>query len=309
MLWEEREIGAPAPNRGLYVENRVAIFVALATVYIVWGSTYLAIRFAIVTIPPFLMNGTRFLCAAVLLLAVALARRTPLPTVRQALNAGLIGALMLACGVGGTGFAELHVRSGLAAVVVASVPLWAALFSGVWGHWPNRLETIGLAVGLVGVGLLNLDGGLSGNPLYAVIVLCAACCFALGSVLGTHIDLPQGAMASAFEMLGGGLLLTVAGLFTEHWDGELTAKSALSWLYLVVFGSLITWSAFVYLLARVRSATATSYAYVNPVIAVILGALLAGEAVSPIEIAAMAVILAGVALVLAGRPRTLSPTA
>jgi drug/metabolite transporter (DMT)-like permease len=301
MAVEERE--RVAPDAVTSEGSRAAVVVALVIVYVVWGSTYLAIRFAIATFPPFLMNGTRFLCAAALLLGFGLLRRTPLPTVRQALNAGLVGVLMLGIGVGGTGFAEQHVRSGLAAVVVASVPLWAALYSGLWGRWPNRPEAIGLAVGLAGVGLLNLDGGLSADPAYAAIVLLSACSFGFGSVLGQHLSLPRGAMASGFEMLGGGAVLTVVGLFTETLSIHLSVKSTLAWVYLILAGSILAWSAFVYLLGHVRSATATSYAYVNPGIAVILGALLAGERVTPIEVVAMSVILAGVALVLAGRNR------
>jgi drug/metabolite transporter (DMT)-like permease len=305
MAIEQRETVAPEaePSEG----HRAGIIASLVIVYLVWGSTYLAIRFAIATFPPFLMNGTRFLCAASLLLGFAMLRRTPLPTVRQALNAALIGVLMLGIGVGGTGFAEQHVRSGIAAVVVASVPLWAALYSGLWGRWPNRPEAIGLAVGLAGVGLLNLDGGLSADPLYAAIVLFSACCFGLGSVLGQHLSLPHGAMASGFEMLAGGAVLTIVGLLSEHLSLHLSVKSTLAWVYLILAGSILAWSAFVYLLEHVRSATATSYAYVNPVIAVILGAALAGERVTPIEVVAMTVILAGVALVLAGRNRVAGP--
>jgi drug/metabolite transporter (DMT)-like permease len=292
-------LAAPSPD------NRLGIFVAQATVYIVWGSTYLGIKFAIATIPPFLMNGSRFLVAAVILFLYARLRGTRIPSLREAGSAALVGILMLGIGVGGTGLAEQHVRSGLAAVVVASVPLWAALFSGFWGRWPNRIECAGLLVGIVGVGMLNLDGGLSGNPLYALVVLLAAASFALGSVWGTHLPLPQGSMATAFEMLGGGVLLTVAGLATESTTIHPDLHSTLAWIYLVVVGSLIAYSAFVYLLSRVRPATATTYAYVNPVIAVVLGALFAGERVTTIEVVAMLIIISGVGLVLAGRDRTL----
>ncbi len=232
-------------------------------------------------------------------------RGAPNPSAAQWRGAALAGTLLLVGGNGGVVFAEQWVASGLAALGVAMMPLWAALFAGLWGQWPNRREWGGIALGLVGVLLLNLNADLHGNVWGAIFLLGAPMCWALGSVWSHRLTLPPGPMSSAAEMVvGGAVLLGIAGLVGEHLPATLPGIRPLGALiYLVVFGSIIAFSAYGYLLRHARPTVATSYAYANPVVAVALGAALAGEAVTPLTLLAMAVILVAVALV------TLKPAA
>ena len=199
-------------------------------------------------------------------------------------------------------FAEQWVSSGLAAVVIASVPLWVALFGGLFGSWPRRGDWLGLAVGLSGVALLNFGGDLRGSPLGAGLLVASTLCWALGSVWGRHLPLPSGLAASGAQMFSGGAVLLTAGLASGERITALPAALPLfAFLYLVVAGSMVAFSAYVYLLGRVRPVLATSYAYVNPVVAVGLGAVVLGERVTPLAIAAMALVLAGVGIVAAAK--------
>ncbi|HEX2622203.1 MAG TPA: drug/metabolite exporter YedA, partial [Phototrophicaceae bacterium] len=258
--------------------NRLAIILSIAAVYIIWGSTYLAMRFAVESFPPFMMTATRYLCAGGIMLVILVVRGEQLPTFKQIRNAALIGSLMLGVGTGGVAFAEQWVASGLAALAVAAVPVWTALFAGFWGRFPNRAEWIGLALGLSGVALLNLEHGLQANPLGALALLVGPISWAFGSMLSRQITLPSGLMATAIEMIGGGIFMAVISLLTrEHFQGQMTSASVLALLYLIVFGSLIAFNAYMYLLKNVRPVMATSYAYVNPVVAVLLGVIFAGE--------------------------------
>lgn len=278
--------------------TRPRIMLALLAVYLVWGSTYLAMRFALQGFPPFIMAGLRFLAAGGILLLYLRARGVPMPSRKQATSAGLVGALLLVGGNGGVALAEEHVASGLAALGVATVPLWAVLFAGLWRQWPRRLEWAGLALGFAGIVLLNAQGDLRANPGGALTLLLAAASWALGSVWSRHLTLPQGAMGTAIEMLTAGILSLLVGVIFKERVPAMPSPLALSaLLYLIVFGSLVAFSSYSYLLRHVQPALATSYAYVNPLVAVGLGAALAGERVTPVEVAAMPVILAGVGLV------------
>ncbi len=202
---------------------------------------------------------------------------------------------MLAGGIGGVTFAEQWVSSSLAAIVVATVPMWVAVWIGVMGKWPNSAEWLGLTLGLFGVIILNMGGGLQTNPLGAIVLLCAPVSWALGSALSRRLDVPDGMMGFAIEMLaGGGVLLILSALRGESIPTQLSSTAIWSWLYLVVFGSLIGFSAYMYLLRNVPTTLATSYAYVNPIIAVILGVLIAGETLSAWTLAAMTLIVISV---------------
>jgi drug/metabolite transporter (DMT)-like permease len=184
------------------------------------------------------------------------------------------------------------------------MPIWAALFGGLWGRWPNRVEWLGLMLGFVGVGLLNLEGNLRANPLGVIALTVATVCWAFGSVWSRHLSLPSGPMASATQMLAGSVLLIVLGLTTGEKITEAPkTQSVLAVLYLIVFGSLIAFSAYGYLLRNTRPTLATSYAYVNPVVAVVLGIWFGGEHISAVGVVAMMVILGGVALVILGREK------
>ncbi len=287
--------------------ERLALAAALLSVYVIWGSTYLAIRIALEGLPPFLMAGARFVVAGVVLFAVLWLRGAPAPSPRQWGNAALVGGLLLVGGNGGVVVAEQTVASGLAALGVATVALWAALFAGLWGQWPKRLEWAGLAVGFAGVALLNVGGGLRASPVGALALVVGPVSWALGSMWSRHLDLPSGLMASAAEMVAGGvMLLAISGAAGERAPRSLATRPLVALVYLIVFGSWIGFSAYLYLLRHARPAIATSYAYVNPIVALGLGVVLGGEHIEAGEWAATPVILAGVALlaVAHGRSRT-----
>ena len=286
----------------------LGVGLALLAVYLIWGSTYLAMRFAIQGFPPFLMAGARFLIAGTLLLGFLRLRGAPLPSRKQCGGAALVGALLLVGGNGLVAFAEQSVASSVAALAIATVPIWAVLFARIWGRWPSRPEWIGVAVGFLGIIVLNLGGNLHANPAGAVMLLVAASCWALGSVWSQHLPLPaSGAMSSAVEMLAAGIIFIPLSLL--HGDHLAASVPAVSWWalgYLIAIGSLVGFSAYVFLLKRVRPALATSYAYVNPIVAVALGAGLAGEAITWLELVALLFILTGVVLVALGRSKKAS---
>jgi drug/metabolite transporter (DMT)-like permease len=282
----------------------VGIGLALLAVYLIWGSTYLGIRVALEGFPPFLMAGVRFLFAGTVLYLVLRLRGAPTPSRAQWGGGALLGVLLLVFGNAGVTFAEQWVSSGLAALGVATVPLWAALFAGLLGRWPGKWEWVGLALGFLGIVLLNLEGDMRTNPAGALILLLAAASWAFGTVWSRRLTLPDGLMASAVEMLvAGALLLPIALITGERMSGPPPARALLALGYLIV-AALVAFSAYNYLLRRVRPALATSYAYVNPPVAVALGAGLAGERIGGSGLLAMLVILAGVGLVMLGRERT-----
>lgn len=288
-----------------------AVLLSLAAVYVIWGSTYFAIRVAVAAWPPWLLVGTRFMTAGLILLLFLRLRGAALPTRRQWLHATLVGLLLLGGGNGLLTVAEQWVSSSLAAAIVATAPLWVALFAGLSGQWPARLEWLGIVIGFGGVVLLNLEGELRANPVGALVLLAAPLCWALGSMLSRRLTLPDGAMGTAAEMLTSGALITAGGLLSGERLTAMTAPAAGAWLYLVVFGSLVAFSAYMYLIRNVRPALALSYAYVNPVVAVGLGMALGGETLSWIGLAGVGVILAGVVFITMARaaaPKAASPS-
>ncbi|EOI5727717.1 drug/metabolite exporter YedA [Cronobacter malonaticus] len=276
---------------------------ALFALYIIWGSTYFAIAIGVKSWPPFMMAGVRFLCAGVLLLTYLLATGHKLPARRQMLNAALIGVLLLAIGNGFVTVAEhQHVPSGIAAVMVATVPLFSLIFSRFFGIQTRKLEWLGVAIGLAGIVLLNSGGNLNGNPWGALLILIGSLSWAFGSVYGSRIDLPKGMMAGAIEMLAAGLVLMAASLLTgERMTVMPDLPGFLAVGYLALFGSVIAINAYMYLIRNVSPAVATSYAYVNPVVAVLLGTGFGGESLSEIEWIALGVIIVAVLLVTLGK--------
>ncbi|MCA1924149.1 drug/metabolite exporter YedA [Buttiauxella noackiae] len=276
---------------------------ALFALYIIWGSTYFAIAVGVKSWPPFMMAGVRFMVAGVLLMSVLLLRGHKLPAMRPMLNAALIGVLLLAVGNGFVTVAEhQHVPSGIAAVMVATVPLFTLCFSRLFGIQTRKLEWLGIAIGLAGIVLLNSGGNLSGNPWGALLILIGSLSWAFGSVYGSRIELPVGLMAGAVEMLAAGMVLLAASALTgERLDAMPTPAGFMAVAYLSLFGSIIAISAYMYLIRNVAPAVATSYAYVNPVVAVLLGTGFAGESLSPIEWLALGVIIFAVVLVTLGK--------
>ena len=286
------------------VDERVLIPLALLALYVIWGSTYLGIRYALESYPPFLLAGVRFLGAGVLLYGFLRLRGLAAPTPRQWRNAAFTGVLLLGFGNGLVCFAEQRVSSGIAAVAVASMPLFAALFAGLYGQWATRRETIGLLIGFAGVIVLNLGSGLSGSRLGALALITAAMCWAFGSAWSRRQDMPAGPMNTAAQMLCASVTLLGVGYAAgEHLPDHPTVRATAAVVYLALFGSIVAFSAYLYVLKHARPAVATSYAYVNPPVAVLFGVLLAGEHVGPFDLVGMAVILLGVGVITLARQK------
>ncbi|SFF07955.1 carboxylate/amino acid/amine transporter [Phytobacter palmae] len=276
---------------------------ALFALYIIWGSTYFVIRIGVESWPPFMMAGVRFLSAGILLMAFLLITGHKLPSLRPLLNAALIGVLLLAVGNGFVTVAEhQNVPSGIAAVVVATVPLFTLCFSHFFGIQTRKLEWMGIAIGLAGIILLNSGGNLSGNPWGALMILVGSLSWAFGSVYGSRIELPTGMMAGAIEMLAAGIVLLATSVLSgERMTTLPTMQGFMAVGYLAIFGSVIAINAYMYLIRNVSPAIATSYAYVNPVVAVLLGTGFGGEHLSSIEWLALGIIIMAVVLVTLGK--------
>lgn len=272
--------------------------IALLVLYVLWGSTYLGIKVALISFPPFLMGGLRFILAGGCMFAFLWLRRTPMPTRRQWLHSAIFGGLLIVGGNGMVAFAEQYVSSSLTAAVLASSPIAFAIFSGLFGKWPHRIEWIGIAIGFAGVLLLNAQGELRGQPLGAIALLIGTLSWAFGSVLGREkLSLPSGAMMSATEMLMGGPMLLAASLLRgEHLPAQF-APEALAGFVFLFFAAIVGFTSYNLVLHKLRPALASSYSYVNPVVALILGVVLLGESVTPLSLLAIGIIVAGVAFI------------
>jgi len=285
--------------------KRLVVILSLLSLYTLWGGTYLGMRVALEGFPPFFVAGFRQLIAGIILYVFLRLRGAARPTRAQWLGAAIVGGLLLVVGNGGVVFAEQWVSSGLAALALGAIPLWAALFSGLFGRWPRPIEWCGLAIGFAGLVLLNLENGLHANPLGAIVLLIAPISWGLGSILSQHLPSPKGLMASAAQMLVGGVMLFIVGSAIGERMTAFPGPRALGAMaYLIVGGSLIGFTAYGYLLRHTRPAMATSYAYVNPLVAVGLGVALAGEHITLIGVLAMFTILSGVVLVTMGKERS-----
>lgn len=282
------------------------IAIAFLCVYLFWGMTYLAMRVAVVDIPPHLMSGARFVVAGTVLYAWTRWRGEAAPTWKQWRAAAIIGAFLLLGGNASVAWAEQRVPSGLAAVLIAVVPIWMVGFE--WargGRRPTKRVIGGLLLGLIGLALLvspRGDAATRVDMFGAVVLVLASASWAWGSVVSKSSPLPKSPLlATSMEMIAGGILLlitaAVAGQFGHFRPAEVSAHAALAWLFLVVFGSLVGFTAYIWLLGVTSIAKAGTYAYVNPVVAVFLGWMILGEPVTARMLMAAAVILAGVALV------------
>jgi drug/metabolite transporter (DMT)-like permease len=282
-----------------------AVAVALATVYVVWGSTYLAIRITDRTMPPMLMSSVRFLVAGVALYAFA-SRGRARPTLREWRAAAIVGGALLLIGNGGVAWAVTRLDSGLAALIVAIIPLWVAVLDrAVFGRRLSLPAIVGLVVGFAGVALLVRPGG--GVDVVAALALVGTTgAWAAGSLYARGAPLPQSPLlAASMQMLCASVLLGVAGVaFGEparvHADA-FSAKPVAAWLYLVLVGSLVAFSAYAWLLKNVKIGVVSTYAFVNPVVAVGLGALFLGEQITASTLLAGASIIVAVILIVTGR--------
>lgn len=288
--------------------SRAKIILAFAAVYIIWGSTYLGIRYAIETLPGFLMAGTRFFIAGAILFAWARLHGDRVGSLAQWRGAFVIGGLLLLGGNGGVTWAEKYIPSSLAALSVATEPLWVVVLT--WAatrRRPNATVLLGVLIGLVGVGLLvgGLNTGQHVSPLVlaaALVVLLASLAWAGGSVYANRQPIQAStSMAAGMQMIAGGVLLLLLALVTG--DFKRLNLGAASWVsisafgYLLIFGSLVGFTAYSWLLRHVTTASAATYAYVNPVVAVLLGWWLANEPLTWRMLLAAAVIISSVVLI------------
>ncbi len=309
-----------SPSRAGASPPTALLVAAFATVYVVWGSTYLAIRFAVEAIPPCLMAGIRFVLAGAILYPFVRARGAPRPSRAHWRNAAIAGTLMLAGGNGLVCWSEQYVHSGTAALVVATVPIWFALLDWMAfdGRRPTLRVTGGIALGIAGVlvlvGSSAPSAGLTATAGIAALVIACAL-WSTGSLFARRAALPASPfLTTAMEMIAGGVALMLIGSATGEWPRvNLAAIGPRSWAalaYLVAFGSIAALSAYTWLLTVAPAARVATYAYVNPVIAVLLGALLGAEPLTPRVVISAAVIVAAVALTVSGvRPDAAPATA
>jgi drug/metabolite transporter (DMT)-like permease len=285
-------------------DNKFKVILSLATLYLAWSSTYLAIRIALESFPPFFIAGFRYMLVGAGIYIYLRVKGNSTPTRSEWAGSAAVGLFLLLGGTAGVVYAEQWVGSGIAALVLATSPLLTVIFASFWKHRPLRFEWIGMALGFAGIVLLNLKGDLRAYPLGAALLILASASWAFGSVLSLHVPMPSGMMASAAQMFSGGLLVLVASVLAgERLPAEPSSRALAAMLWLAIFGSLLGYTAYTYLLKNVRPALATSYAYVNPLLAVLLGVQIAGEHITNMEITAMIIILAGVMLLIGGQWR------
>ena len=292
--------------------SRAQIIAAFASIYIIWGSTYLAIRYAIETIPPFIMGGTRFLVSGVLLYIWARHRGAPRPTKLHWRNAIIAGGFLLLGGNGAVVWAEQFVPSGLTALLVSILPFWLVIIE--WVRPPRRRPSgavlVGLVLGFIGIIVLIGPGNIGGHgdvrPLGALVLILGSLSWAIGSFWSRDAELPDsGLLTTGMEMLSGGALLIIVGVLSgelSQFDAHHVSRaSAIGLLYLITFGSLLGFTSYIWLLDKVSPARLGTYAYVNPIVAVLLGWAIAGEGLSVRTAVAAAIVICAVALITTAR--------
>ena len=302
----------PAPPRPHV--SRARLIAAFAALYVVWGSTYLAIRHAVATLPPFLMTAARFLLSGAILFAWARAHGAPRPTAPQWRATAIVGFLLLTCGNGGVVWSEQWVPSGLVALLVSTVPIWMVLFEAMRPHGtkPRPQALAGILIGFAGLTLLIGPAGVPSagqvDLRMAGVLLAGSVLWAAGSIYARAAPLPESSlMTTGMQMLAGGAGALVAGLLmgeAGRFDpSKVSAASVAGWVYLLIFGSLVGFTAYAWLLRVSTPARVSTYSYVNPVVAVLLGWALLDEPVTGRMVAAGAIILAAVALITTARSK------
>ena len=290
--------------------TRTRLVLGFLVIYVVWGSTYLAIRWGVETIPPFIMGAVRFLLAGGMMYAYSRWRGAKAPTMREWRASAIVGALLLFIGNGAVSWSEQRVSSGMTSLLVATVPLWLVLCEVAQGKRPGLIKWLGVAFGLVGVGLLVLpaDGHISSaavEPVGAIVLALGSLSWTIGSLYSRTAPLAKpAALAISMQMLVGGAMLLVLSIVSgelAHVNRDaVSMASVYSLLYLIVFGSLIGFSTYMWLLTVASPTAVGTYAYVNPLVAVLLGVAFAGERIPPQAFLAMLVIVGGVAMVSLG---------
>lgn len=295
------------------VDQQVKVAVAFAAVYLIWGSTYLAIRFVIETVPPFFMAGTRFVLAGLILYSWTRLHASSHVTLSHWRNAAITGGLMLLGGHGAVVWAEQWVASGLVSLLIATVPLWMVCVDWLRGGSDASVRIAsGLVLGFAGVALLVSSlGGLGAGSvdiIGALIVVFGAFLWANGSLYSRSAKLPSSPLlATAIQMIAGGLCLLLASLVTGEWTrirlDQVSMRSLVSWVYLVVFGAIIAFTCYIWLLKIATPARVSTYAYVNPLVALFLGWALANESLTLMNILAAIIILASVIIITTHQPK------
>ena len=285
--------------------GRLQVVLALAAVYVLWGSTYYAIVLALPAYPPFLLTAVRMLIAGGLMWAVLRARGAAWPTRPQWRNLAVLAVLLTVIANAFVNLAEQTVSSGLVSIGVAAMPIWAGLFSTLRGQHPSRGEWMGLLLGFAGILWLNAGTEINGSLVGALAVLLAPIAWSWGSIWSRGRDLPDPFVSAAWQMILGSVGAAIVGLaLGERLAWPPAAAPTWAMLYLVIAGSILGFTAYIWLLHHVRPALATSYAYVNPPIAVLIGVLLGGETINAHGIGAMAVILSAVLIITLSKART-----
>ena len=295
--------------------SRAQIIAAFASIYLIWGSTYLAISYAVQTIPPFLMGGLRFVVSGAALYAWARYRGAARPTRIHWRNAIIAGAFLLLGGNGAVVWAEQFVPSGLTALLVSILPFWLVIIEWVRPprQRPHGAVLIGLILGFIGIVVLVGPGNIGGHgdvrPIGALVLILGSLSWAIGSFYSRDAELPQsGLLTTGMEMLGGGALLLIVGALTgelSHFDiHHVSRDSAVGLAYLITFGSLLGFTSYIWLLDKVSPARLGTYAYVNPIVAVVLGWAIAGERLSVRTAVAAAIVICAVALITTARSTT-----
>ncbi|MCC6612446.1 MAG: drug/metabolite exporter YedA [Anaerolineae bacterium] len=278
------------------------VIVALGSIYIIWGTTYLGIKIGLESFPPLMMAGGRFMFAGTALMVFLRARGNPMPTLAQWRLAAFFGFLLIALGNGGVTFAEQYVETSAAAMTSATVPLWATLWMRLRGVHPTRREWLGVMIGFVGIILLNLNGKLAAEPIGLVALLLAAFGTSFGAVSKGDAQTAPGLVGAAAEMMCAGVfLLTASAIRGEQITHMPSLSSTIAVIYLLIFGSFIGYGRFSYLIKHVKPTLATSHTYVNPLVAVLIGVTIAGESLGQFGLPAMICIIGGVVLIVTGR--------
>jgi len=284
--------------------NPLALPIAIFGIWVMWGSMYFFTHAALAEWPPYWLVGSRFLVAGLLTFAFLRIRartqpqtQSPFPSRRQVLNCGIMAVCLLVLGTGSTVFAQQWNTSGLASTLAATATIWIALFMGFVGKWPRPVEWAGILIGFAGVILLNADIGMRGSLIGPAIGLFGTLSWSAGSVLSQKLDLPTGWMRTSIQMLiGGALLLVISLVRGEHVTLAVSAQTYGAWGVLI-FGACLGFGSYMYLLSQSRVSLATSYAYMNPAVALLLGTFIGHEPITPFELAGIAIILISVAFI------------
>jgi drug/metabolite transporter (DMT)-like permease len=276
-------------------DKRIKVIISLASIYLLWSTTYIAIKYAITGVPPLLMCGIRFLIAGVITYLYLIFRGEKHPPLKEWGACAVSGFLMFAMGTGFVALAMKSVGSGLCAVAIAAVTIWACILGPYFGRKASKVEWTGVAIGMAGIVLLNFENDFKGNFIGALFLLIAAPAWALGSFAGKKLDAPKGLMGNALAMTAGGALTLLLGFISgERLTAVPSVVSVTAIFYLIIFGSLVGFTAYMYLFEHTSPALATSYSFVNPVGAVIIGVIFGKEIINAHGFAAMALITLGV---------------